>query len=69
MTRETKDLWAVVKTKPRGVFEVTQDEIDADGFFQIYEQFELPNEVTRTDRLCLALNTNTYDEIFDEDSM
>ncbi|CAH1428434.1 unnamed protein product [Lactuca virosa] len=44
MTRETKDLWAVVKTKPRGVFEVTQDEIDADGFFQIDERFELPNE-------------------------
>nr|KAJ0214468.1 hypothetical protein LSAT_V11C400170530 [Lactuca sativa] len=51
MTRETKDLWVVVKTKPRGVFEVTEDEIDAGGFFQIDERFELPNEDQHEEQL------------------
>ena len=69
-----------VKTKPRGVFEVTEDENEADGFFQIDERFAVPHDsskyklcgsfdpVTRTDRVCLASNTNTYKEISDVDS-
>ncbi|KAL4581922.1 hypothetical protein LXL04_006456 [Taraxacum kok-saghyz] len=68
VTKDTKDIWAVVKTKPRGVFEVTEDENEADGFFQIDERFAVPHDVTRTDRVCLASNTNTYEEISDVDS-
>ncbi|KAL4583836.1 hypothetical protein LXL04_008421 [Taraxacum kok-saghyz] len=68
VTKDTKDIWAVVKTKPRGVFEVTEDKNEADGFFQIDERFAVPHDVTRIDRVCLASNTNTYEEISDVDS-
>ncbi|KAL8265142.1 hypothetical protein R6Q59_023281 [Mikania micrantha] len=46
--RDTKDLWAVVKTKARHIYEVTEPEavrnIEEHGFLQIDERFEQPNE-------------------------
>lgn len=73
VNNETKDIWAVVKTKPRGVYEgiepeakVADDEnIEADGLFQIDERFELPNDVT-SESLCLThTNPTGEDEEFE----
>ncbi|CAH1450858.1 unnamed protein product [Lactuca virosa] len=68
MTRETKDKWAVIKTKPRGVFEVIEAEMEADEIFQDEERFESPLTVTRAERLCLASTTNTYEQISDDEN-
>nr|KAJ0196411.1 hypothetical protein LSAT_V11C700384790 [Lactuca sativa] len=64
VTDELKDLWAVVKTKPRGVYEVTEAETEvaldgsteSNGVFHLDERFELPNEVNVSERLSLAMS-------------
>ncbi|CAH1412937.1 unnamed protein product [Lactuca virosa] len=47
MANETKDKWAVIKTKPRGVFEVNEAEMDAEEIFQGEERFESPGRKTK----------------------
>ncbi|KAK9050828.1 hypothetical protein SSX86_030202 [Deinandra increscens subsp. villosa] len=72
---DLKDLWAVVKTKPRGVYEVTCPEsedaddgnTDTNGLLQFDERFEPPDEVTSSERLCLVTNTNAVEIITDEE--
>ncbi|XP_076940317.1 uncharacterized protein LOC143609445 [Bidens hawaiensis] len=45
VTRDTKGLWAVVKTKAQHIYEVANDgNTEAHEFLQINERFELPNE-------------------------
>ncbi|CAI9284879.1 unnamed protein product [Lactuca saligna] len=68
MTNETKDKWAVIKTRPRGVFEVTEAEMEANEVFQVEERFESPLTVTRVEPLCLASTINTYEQTSDEES-
>ncbi|KAL4580035.1 hypothetical protein LXL04_016209 [Taraxacum kok-saghyz] len=76
ITKETKDLWVVVKTKPRGVYELTEAEnevvdvgtIEAVGLFQVDERFEVPNEVNVSERLCLASNATELELISDDES-
>nr|KAJ0196362.1 hypothetical protein LSAT_V11C700363440 [Lactuca sativa] len=68
MTNETKDKWAVIKTKPRGVFEVTEAEMKEDEVFQVEKRFESPLTVTRVEPLCLASTINTYEQISDEEN-
>ncbi|KAI3520702.1 hypothetical protein L1887_10152 [Cichorium endivia] len=67
-TKETKDKWAVVKTKARGVIEVTEAEQEADGIFQVDERFESPHIVTTIERMSLASNTTDYEQISDEEN-
>ncbi|CAH1412938.1 unnamed protein product [Lactuca virosa] len=62
MANETKDKWAVIKTKPRGVFEVTEAEMEVEEIFKDEERFESPVTVTRAERLCLASTINTYEQ-------
>ncbi|CAI9275711.1 unnamed protein product [Lactuca saligna] len=76
VTKETKDLWAVVKTKPRGVYEVTKAEMEvaldgnteANGFFHLDERFELPNEVNVSERLTLDSNRTNFKQISSDES-
>ena len=75
VNKETKDLWAVVKIKPRGIYElaheteVANDEnMEVDGLFQIEERFNVPDDEEdadiEDDRVCPA----TYsDEEFEEE--
>nr|KAJ0218154.1 hypothetical protein LSAT_V11C300127360 [Lactuca sativa] len=60
--------------KPRGVYEVieaqTEDAINGDtreGIFQIDERFELPDEITSSERLCLITNTNATQQVSDNE--
>lgn len=62
VTKETKDKWAVIKTKTRGVFEVTEAKMETYEIFQVEQRFESPLTVTRVERLCLASITNMYDQ-------
>ncbi|XP_023731489.2 uncharacterized protein LOC111879256 [Lactuca sativa] len=76
VTDELKDLWAVVKTKPRGVYEVTKAETEvaldgsteANGVFHLDERFELPNEVNVSERLSLASNRTNFEQISSDES-
>ncbi|CAI9269028.1 unnamed protein product [Lactuca saligna] len=73
---ELKDLWTVVKTKPRGVYEVTKAETEvaldgsteANGVFHLDEWFELPNEVNVSERLNLASNRTNFEQISSNES-
>lgn len=76
VTDELKDLWAVVKTKPRGVYEVTEAEMEvalggsteSNGVFHLDERFELPNEVNVSERLSLASNRTNFEQISSDES-
>nr|KAJ0224415.1 hypothetical protein LSAT_V11C100046100 [Lactuca sativa] len=76
VTDELKDLWAVVKTKPRGVYEVTEAETEvaldgsteSNGVFHLDERFELPNEVNVSERLSLASNRTNFEQISSDES-
>nr|KAJ0227495.1 hypothetical protein LSAT_V11C100010710 [Lactuca sativa] len=76
VTKETKDIWAVVKKKPRGVYEVTEAETEvaldgnteANGFFHLDEWFKLPNEVNVSERLTLASNRTNFEQISSNES-
>nr|KAJ0205639.1 hypothetical protein LSAT_V11C500246590 [Lactuca sativa] len=76
VTDELKDLWAVVKTKPRGVYEVTEAETEvaldgsteSNGVFHLGERFELPNEVNVSERLSLASNRTNFEQISSDES-
>nr|KAJ0201043.1 hypothetical protein LSAT_V11C600317920 [Lactuca sativa] len=69
--KPTSHLWAVVKTKPRGVYEVTEAETEvaldgsteANGVFHLEERFQLPNEVNVSERLSLASNRTNFEQI------
>ncbi|XP_022003645.1 uncharacterized protein LOC110901103 [Helianthus annuus] len=72
---DIKDLWAVVKTKARHIYEVSETvnqvtndgNMEEHGVLQIDERFELPDIVTRSERLCLVTNTNTATETINEE--
>ncbi|KAL4582138.1 hypothetical protein LXL04_006679 [Taraxacum kok-saghyz] len=71
VNKETKDLWAVVKVKPRGIYEVApesevenDENLEVDAMFQIEERFELPNDVTSSERICLVTH---YNEEFEDE--
>ncbi|CAI9294188.1 unnamed protein product [Lactuca saligna] len=69
-------LWAVVKTKPRGVYEVIEAETEvaldgnteANGFFHLDERFELPNEVNVSEHFTLASNKTNFEKISSDES-
>ncbi|KAL8266810.1 hypothetical protein R6Q59_004154 [Mikania micrantha] len=70
--RDTKDLWAVVKTKSRHIYEITGPESDGTeehGFLQFDERFKLPHEVTSSERMCLVTDIIATEEMADEDDM
>jgi hypothetical protein len=73
MTSDTKNVWAVVKTKARHIYEVSATEAEVSNdvnteahvFFQINERFQLPDKVTRSERLDRVINTSTEDQMTD----
>ncbi|KAI3781104.1 hypothetical protein L2E82_11105 [Cichorium intybus] len=67
-TTETNNKWAVVKTKPRGVFEVTEAQMEANAILQIDERFESPCTVTRSDQMFPASDADAYEQVSDEES-
>ncbi|KAI3751293.1 hypothetical protein L2E82_22347 [Cichorium intybus] len=62
VTKDTKDWWAVIKTKPRGIYEVSKsvsevfedEKMEDEHFFQIDERFEYTNEVSNNERMLLV---------------
>lgn len=64
MKRDTKDWWPVIKTKPRGIYEVIEylsevvndENMEVDQFFQIDERFDYTNEVINNE--CINLVTD-----------
>jgi hypothetical protein len=73
VTSDTKDLLAVVNTKARHIYEVSAPETgvsndvntEAHVCFLINEHFELPNKVTRCERLNRVTNTSIAEQMTD----
>ena len=84
MKNDLKFWWAVVKTKPRGIYEVAEsvpedvedENMEEEQFFQFDERFDYTNEVSNNEPLCLVtgeeiievLDTPTNQEMYDGDA-
>ncbi|KAM0033948.1 hypothetical protein Hdeb2414_s0016g00491721 [Helianthus debilis subsp. tardiflorus] len=67
---DTKDLWAIVKTKARHIYDIAPPETEVANnenteeheFLQIDERFELPDKVTSSERINLVTDTDTTNQ-------